>query len=35
MPHTYPLLNVEIRRDDIQLTGVEACWPVLGLGRPG
>ena len=23
------------RRDDIQLTGVEACWPVLGLDRHG
>jgi RimJ/RimL family protein N-acetyltransferase len=23
------------RRDDIQLTGVEACWPALGLDRPG
>lgn len=23
------------RRDDIQLTGVEACWPLLGLDRPG
>jgi RimJ/RimL family protein N-acetyltransferase len=23
------------RRDDIQLTGVEACLPVLGLGSPG
>jgi hypothetical protein len=42
MPHAYPPLNVQVRTpelvlvgasDDIQLTGVEACLPVLGLDR--